>query len=199
MKRIILIVTLLTTCSTLEAQTISPEERTKSLNLLLNSQYRLNRVISDLSEEQVHFRPADNRWSIYENIEHLVKAENLVLSIIDQCLQISGEGQQRDMADDEFIELLSTRGEKRFTAPEKLQPVIRNEATFSETMVAFNAVRSRSLSFIDTSQQDLRHHFSKSPIGNLDAYQWTLQIAAHTLRHLEQIEEIIKSDGFPSK
>jgi hypothetical protein len=65
---------------------------------------------------------------------------------------------------------------------------------------AFRSNRDRTIEFVSTTQQDLRSHFSPHPAaGMLDCYQWTLLLAAHTDRHVQQMREVMADPGFPKK
>jgi hypothetical protein len=125
-----------------------------------------------------------------------LKSEKLVFKIIINSLENESVVQHSDFTDDEFVKMLSTRGDKRFNAPEKLHPMAGG-AKFKTILKELEEVRNNSISFVQSTNAQLRQHFSKSPIGNLDTYQWTLQISAHMLRHIEQIEEILASENFP--
>lgn len=178
-------------------QTISEEERTKSIKLLQGSLDKLTELTENLNEEQLNFRPADNRWSIIDNINHLIKVEGVVWSIIENTLKEPGDGQKSDISDDDFIRKMSTR-EKSFNAPAKLQPSEDDFTDYRSAMAEFKKVRKRTIDFVKKNDEDLRGHFSPNPVfGNLDTYQWTLHPSTHCYRHIEQIEEIIADSNFP--
>ncbi|MBK9929498.1 MAG: hypothetical protein IPP04_06445 [Saprospiraceae bacterium] len=51
--------------------------------------------------------------------------------------------------------------------------------------------RNKTIEIVKHTSADLRAHFTRHPsFGNLDAYQWTLNVSAHYNRHVEQILEI---------
>lgn len=188
---------LLTTLSS--GQAITKEERKKSLDLLIESQAKLSRITKGLTEEQLSFKPADDRWSIKNNVDHLVNVENRVWDIVNKSLKVSGEGQKSEISDEEFIRRLSTR-EVNFKAPKILQPMDEKYATFGDALKAFAESRARTIDFMKSTQENLRGHFSQNPVyGNLDAYQWTLHVSAHAYRHIEQVEEILAHSNFPKK
>ena len=198
MKRALITIGVLFLTGHLVAQTITEEERMRSLSLLISSSKKLRELTANLSDEQLKFKPAENRWSIQDNTDHLVSSEKLVWNLIAQSLEIQSADQNSDFTDDEFVQMLSTRGDRKFNAPEKLRPSGNEAIPFKELIKDFDVGRMRTIEFIGTTNQDLRSHFQRSPIGALDTYQWTLQIGAHTLRHIEQIEEIKANKNFPS-
>jgi len=69
------------------------------------------------------------------------------------------------------------------------------------TSKAFNARRDALIALANkTPESELRSHVSgPSPMGDLDGYQWMLFMAAHTRRHIAQIEEVKADPCFPKK
>ena len=58
-------------------------------------------------------------------------------------------------------------------------------------LAQLSTVKSRlGISTADTTQDDLRVHIMSGPTGEMDAYQILLVIAAHTGRHVQQINEV---------
>jgi hypothetical protein len=52
--------------------------------------------------------------------------------------------------------------------------------------------------FAEETQADLRSHFFLHIVfGELDCYQWLVAMGQHTLRHVAQIEEVMRDPGFP--
>ena len=68
----------------------------------------------------------------------------------------------------------------------------------------FRRTRAATIAYVRTTQDDLRGHFSQSPMAGFpdmhfsDAYhQWLLRLSAHTERHLMQVHEVRRSAGYP--
>ena len=172
-------------------------EREKSIALLVQSLEKLQNLTNGLSEEQLNFQPAAGRWSIKNNVEHLVKVEELVWDIMQKSLDSTEDGLQSDITDEELLAKLINR-EKKYTAPEVLQPVGIEYASFKEAIRDFKWKRYRTIGFVKSTTVDLRKHFAKNPVfGQMDTYQWTLHVAAHCLRHIEQIEEVLSDQHYP--
>jgi crotonobetainyl-CoA:carnitine CoA-transferase CaiB-like acyl-CoA transferase len=67
-------------------------------------------------------------------------------------------------------------------------------------VAAFQAARDRNLETMRTTKEALREHFRKHPaLGDIDAYQWYLLVAAHAERHVNQMLEVKASEAFPRK
>ena len=71
--------------------------------------------------------------------------------------------------------------------------------TKAEVIEQFRRARAASVEALRNAGDDLRSRFAPHPVaGNLDGYQWFLTIAAHTERHLAQIEEIKSHPDYPA-
>jgi uncharacterized damage-inducible protein DinB len=177
---------------------MTPAEREFALQSLAESRERLLRIADGLTREQLHFRPAPDRWSVAECLEHIVTVEARLLDRIQTTLEKAPDPARRSAFEGRDNALLAhTVGrEVRLQAPEILVPTGR----FSDEQLLpeFEAARRRSQEFAASTQADLRGRVFKHPaFGDLDLYQWLLMIAAHCDRHRTQSEEVIASEGFP--
>lgn len=201
MKKLFILLTFTMLWSIAVAQpTISKEERKISIQYLENTMLRLKKLTKELSEAQLNYKSAPDRWSIRDNIEHLINVEGVVWEIIHKTLQSESVANGKsDITDEAISAKLAIRSETtpRFKAPESLQPSGKYK-DFQETFAAFVNEREKTIQFVKKTKEDLRHHFSSNPVlGNLDTYQWTLFISAHTVRHTLQVEEILADVNFP--
>ena len=58
-------------------------------------------------------------------------------------------------------------------------------------MQRFLALRERTIQFVRDNKDDLRRRIATHPImGTVNCHEMLLSIAVHTLRHVQQIEEI---------
>ncbi|MGA7856113.1 MAG: DinB family protein [Candidatus Acidiferrales bacterium] len=177
---------------------MTPAERELALQNLADSRERLLRMAHGLSREQLHFRPAPDRWSVAECLEHIVTVEARLLERIQTTLEKGPDSSRRSAFDgkDAVMVTGTIARELRFQAPEILVPTGR--VPDEQLLPDFEAARQKSRDFAASTQADLRSHFFKHPaLGDLDLYQWLLMIAAHCDRHRAQIEEVIASEGFP--
>jgi hypothetical protein len=98
---------------------------------------------------------------------------------------------------DGVIPLAITNRSQKFTAPPQIQPNGRWRSA-KELISEFDKEREKTVSYVKTTDVDLRAHFGENPLfGMIDGYQWIIFLNAHTNRHLLQIEEIKKDAGFP--
>lgn len=199
MKRFMLAALLAALSLTSVAQSVSDADRKKMLDMLNQSMAKLKVLTGTLSETQVNFKPAEGRWSIKNNVDHLVIVEKKIWDIFTKALKEPGNGQESSISDEAFISMMSTR-EKNFKAPDYLQPSDSNYPDFDAALKDFTEKRNRTIFFASTTKEDLRGHFAKMGTAtNLDACQWVMYAAAHCYRHIEQVEEIIAHKNFPDK
>ncbi len=175
------------------------KERDVVIEHLAHSRERLVLAVDGLSAAQRNFRPAENRWSISDCIEHLTLVENRVLGGIQTALQSAPDPSQRAETlgkDQVILEKVPAR-ERRVTGPPDVMPNGRWQ-DFDELLRQFEATRERSVRFSAVTQADLRSHFFPHPIlGLFDCYQWLLFLGAHCERHVRQMEEVKADPAFP--
>jgi uncharacterized damage-inducible protein DinB len=177
---------------------ITAPEREAVLQHLADSRQRLLGTFLGLSREQLHYRPAPERWTVAENLEHLTFVEQRVLDLIRKSLsegptpskKSAFEGKEKQLVEDIAGRIT------RFQAPQYIQPSGRWPD--DQLLKEFETARQQTREFAGTTDRDLRKHFYAHPVfGDLDLYQWLLLIAAHCDRHRAQAEEVMASPGFP--
>lgn len=177
---------------------MTPAERERAISYLTQTRDNLLRATSGLSPAQLQFKPAADRWSAAECLEHIITVENRVLEGIANALLQPADQSKRsafDGRDDELLQIVTDRGNRR-QAPEAAQPSGRWPA--QQLVPEFRAARGRSYDCANRLGADARQHFfSHRALGDLDCYQWLLLIAAHGDRHRAQIEEVLATPGFP--
>jgi DinB superfamily len=156
---------------------------------------RLTSSVEGLGEGQEHFRPAPERWSIADILEHLALAEASSVKLFDRLLQkAEAEGCTRAEGDPFAPVSLAEqaapfRGQK-FQAPDQLRPTGRvpladSLASLGDSLERIRALRPR-LERADCAEQRFPH----PAFGPLNLYQWLLFTAAHEERHLSQINAL---------
>lgn len=175
---------------------ISQAERDFAIKQLDQSRGRLLRLAEGLSPDQLLYRPDPGRWSIAENVEHVVVVERRLLGAIDKLLQEPPDlSKQSALSDAEVIWRVSNVVSP-VKAPERALPTMRWPA---ETVLQeFETLRQQTQDFVSAVAGDLRHHFINHFVfGDLDCYQWFLMMGAHCNRHCAQSEAVKLSRGFP--
>jgi hypothetical protein len=179
---------------------VEATERELVVQQLAESGERLVLTVEGLSEEQRSFRPAQDRWSIADCVEHITLVETFVLGKIQQVLQSPPEPERKaEVRGKEQIVLEKVPArEERLKGPAAFMPQGR-WPDFEELVRQFEATRERSVRFSAVTQADLRNHFLPHPtLGLLDSYQWLLLISAHCERHVRQMEEVKADPAFPA-
>jgi hypothetical protein len=152
-----------------------------------------------LSDAQLKFKPAPDRWSVAEVLEHIALSEDLLFENTSKNVMSAPAGKaDRDYkgADKTVLTAITDRTHK-FKAPDPLVPTGRWSP--EETLDHFLKSRARTMEFLK-STPDLRDHVVDSPLGQpLDAYQWLLFTSAHSERHTKQILEVKADPNFPKQ
>src|SRR5581483_425170 len=61
----------------------------------------------------------------------------------------------------------------------------------------FTARRAKTIEYVKTTGDDLRVHVVDGPAGKMDAYQFLILLASHSVRHTEQIKEVEANANYP--
>jgi uncharacterized damage-inducible protein DinB len=188
---------LLLLCTVAFGQTLTHADREKAAQYLQQTRDGVVEATKGLSEAQMKFKPAPDRWSAAETLEHITLAEDfLLLNAKDKIMKAPAGTADRDTAkiDAMVLAMVPDRTQKR-QAPGPLVPTGR--WTPAETLDHFLKSRAQTVEFLE-STPDLREHVADSPLGQpMDAYEWLLFIAAHSQRHTKQILEVKSDPNFP--
>lgn len=180
------------------AETLTAEDRAKGLAYLEKTRAGVIGATKGLSEAQLNFKVAPEKWSVAQVLEHIASAEDMLMGLTQsQAMQgpARPEGEEVKAIDELILTAIPDRTQKR-SAPEPLIPTNRF-GTPEETRKHFEESRAKTIAFLkDTA--GLRDHAIDSPLGKkLDPYQWMLFIAAHSDRHTKQILEVKADPNFP--
>jgi hypothetical protein len=177
---------------------MTPAERERALAYLAETRENLHRSTKGLSATQLQFKPAPDRWSVAECLEHIAIVEGFILSAINNTLQQPPGSFKSAMSDDVLDERLKKATERatRVKAPANLEPTGRRP--HDQLHREFDATRKRTADFVSSTNAPLRQSGFPHPIlGNLDCYQWVLLIGGHGERHRAQAEEVMADANFP--
>jgi uncharacterized damage-inducible protein DinB len=177
---------------------MTPADRERAVSYLCQTRDNLLRATAGLSPAQMQFKPAPDRWSVAECLEHLITVENRCLDGISNALEQPADAAKRsafDGRDDELLQVVTDRTNRR-QAPEMALPSSRWSC--DQLVREFEVARKRSIDLAARTDCDPRaHFFAHRALGDLDCYQWMLLIAAHGDRHRAQIEEVLAAPDFP--
>jgi hypothetical protein len=178
---------------------VDANQRQVVLDGLAASEVRLLALLDGLTAAQWSFREAAGRWSIAENVEHLIVFEEFIRGQVARALEGPAETEKMAgaAAKEGLVLGLAESRTTRLNAREALRPQGRWSDP-SEMVAALRRTRARTIAFAQETQADLRaHFFPHIAFGDLDCCQWLLVVGQHSLRHALQIEEIKASAGYP--
>jgi hypothetical protein len=180
-------------------QGLTTADRERGTKYLAQTREGIVAATKGLSEAQMKFKPAPDRWSVAETLEHIALAEDFLFqNVIDKIMKSPAGLADRDTAkaDAMVLAMIPDRSHKA-QAPPPLVPTGR--WTPAETLDHFLKSRAQTIAFLE-STSDLREHVADSPLGQpLDAYEWLLFVSAHGERHTKQILEVKADPNFPKK
>ncbi len=159
-----------------------------------------------LSEPQLKWKQAPERWSVLEITEHLALIEPFMFGLaskrmmaIPQKPELEARSPDQMAAEDKKMFDGYLDRSTKAQAPEPAKPTGRF-ATGAEAYAAFDKARAATIDFVKTTDGDLRSHGMPLFAGVMtDAYQLIVMIAAHSERHLLQLQEVKSDAGFPKQ
>ncbi len=199
MKRLFLLASAIMMLSFLVVDPISKKERSYASKLLKETEKAVKGQIKGLSEAQLKFKPAPDRWSIEECVKHIAASEEMFWQMMEGTVKSPANPEKRGeigMTDDQLIQKIEDRSTKVKTN-EKLMPENLKYKDTDEAFESFKKDRDKLVEYVKDTKDELRNHVATTPVGMLDSYQLILFTAAHTNRHTQQIIEIKADPGFP--
>ncbi|WP_377348761.1 DinB family protein [Pontibacillus salicampi] len=144
--------------------------------------------VDSISDETATRKPAEDRWSVLELLEHLYLMEKLVNNQIMHTLE---HGYEKD-TEEKPIHLTTNRTSK-VDAPERVRP----QGQFTSIEQAKDALehsREETLFLIHNKGVELLQSraFPHPSFGEMNLEQWIEFIGWHELRHLEQMQEVVE-------
>ena len=180
---------------------ISSKERKLSASLMKDTKTDLVKSVKGLSETQLNYRQAADRWSVKDCVYHLAVTEKALWQLLEMTMKAPANPEKRSeikVTDEQFIKMLEDRSTKRTTS-EMLEPKNAPFKSLDEALTEFKNLRTEHIKYIKTTTEDLRNHVAQMPFGWIDCYQLTLMVGAHTNRHTQQLNEVKADPGFPKQ
>jgi uncharacterized damage-inducible protein DinB len=183
-----------------EDPNMTAEDRAKVVKLLKDSHKQTLDLMEGLSEEQLKFKPAPEKWSVLEVAEHICLAEGLLFGAVEKALaeKQNPEWETKTRGKTEFLERVMVSRDRKATAPESIVP--SGKLTRDEVIAKLKESRAKSLKFAEETKLPLKAHTLDHPFpvfNTLNAYQWLIYIPLHNIRHNKQIEEVKADPNFP--
>lgn len=179
------------------AQEVTQAEKDHALQYLETTKKNVLEATKGLSDAQWNFKPAPERWSVAQVMEHIAAAEDFIRALVKEKVMVAPAGEAgRDVkkTDEAVLAKVPDRTNK-VQAPEPLVPTNRFGSPEGSSK-HFVESRAATEDFLKTTA-GLRDHVLDSPLGKLDGYEFVLFIAAHSERHTKQINEVKADPNFP--
>jgi uncharacterized damage-inducible protein DinB len=189
----------MTTSAADKQSELKAQEREFAIKFLTQTESGVFSSIKNLSEVQLNFKPAADKWSVEDCVKHIAASEKNLWDMVETSLKQPANPEKREgikFTDEQLVSAVEDRSHKSKTFA-ALEPVNSPYKTTAEALAAFKENRDKLIAFVKSTQDDLRNHVSVLPIGTYDAYQFILLISAHSNRHTQQIEEVKADAGFP--
>jgi len=181
------------------AQDASQVDKEHALQYLESTKKVVLDATKGLSHAQWNFKPARDRWSVAEVMEHLAAAEDMLRGVTQEQIMKSPavavrSAEEIKKADESVLTMVPDRSHKA-QAPEPLRPTNRfgSPAAAQKHFVESRASTEEYL----RNATGLREHLGDSPLGKLDGYEFVLFTAAHSERHTKQMLEVKADPNFP--
>lgn len=181
---------------------ITTEERAKVIKLLKDTQAETLEALEKLSDAQLKFKAAPEKWSVLDTAEHIMLAESLLFGATQRAVatQPNPDWETKTKGKTELLlKVLPDRSGKA-SAPESIVP--SGKLSREEIIAKYKEARAKTLKFAEETQLPLKSYTLNHPFpifGTLNAYQWLIYVPLHNVRHNLQIAEVRADANFPKK
>ncbi|HYK46163.1 MAG TPA: DinB family protein [Parafilimonas sp.] len=178
---------------------ISEQERKNAIDLLQKTEQGVIDAVAGLSDAQLNFKAAPDRWSVLECVKHIAITEKDLWHLTDSTIQASANPDKRSAikaSDEQLVQMVESREKKVKTFP-PFEPQNTPYKSLDEALSSFKTDREKLIDYVKSTNDDLRNHVVTLAPGSFDCYQMILFIAAHSNRHTQQIDEVKADPNFP--
>ena len=185
---------------TINDSTLSKKERKFGTGLLKDTRYDDINATKGLSDAQLNFKAAPDKWSVKECLYHIAAAEKLLWTMFEGTMKGPANPEKRSeikVTDEQVVQMVEDRS-KKAQAPEPMQPKNTGFNSLGEAINDFKKSRGEHIKYLKNSTEDLRNHVFQMPFGYIDGYQFLLFMAAHSNRHTQHMNEVKANAGFPA-
>jgi hypothetical protein len=186
---------------TIDDNSISKAERKYATGLMKETYKDAVKSVKFLSEVQLNFKTAPDKWSVKECIYHIAGAEKLLWTMFEGAMKTPANPEKRaeiKVTDEQLVQMIKDRS-KKAQAPEPIVPKNTGYTSLESALEDFKTHRTDHIRHMKSSTEDMRNHVVQLPFGWIDCYQLSLMIAAHSNRHTQQINEVKADPAFPKQ
>jgi hypothetical protein len=184
---------------TLRPTSMSGKERKFAVGLMKDTKSDVLKTVKGLSDAQLNFRAAPDKWSVKECAYHIAIAEKNIWKMLDDEMKNPANPEKRTeikVTDEQVVTMLEDRSHKVKTT-ESFEPKNTPYQSIDDAMNSFKETRAAHIKYIKNTTEDLRNHVLQTPLGWIDCYQVCLFMAGHTNRHTQQMNEVKADPNFP--
>ena len=177
------------------------KERKSAVNLMKDTKAEVIKSVKGLSEAQLNFRTAPDKWSVKECMYHIAISEKNLWGMMEGAMKAPANPEKRSeikTTDEQLIKMMEDRSFKVKTM-EPFEPKNTPYKSLDEAVEAFKTMRNDHIKYMRSTTEDMRNHVVQMPFGSLDCYQLCLMMASHSNRHMQQINEVKADPNFPKQ
>jgi hypothetical protein len=178
---------------------LSKKERKFAAEHMKSTKAELQDAIKGLSAAQLDYKISADKWSVKECVYHIAISEKNLWAMLETSMKAGPTPEKKKdlkVTDEQVVKMIEDRTTKVKTiAP--FEPQNTPYKNLNEALNDFKTTRTAHIKYIKATSEDLRNHFVQMPFGLLDCYQLCLLISSHTNRHMQQLNEVKASVGFP--
>jgi PHP family Zn ribbon phosphoesterase len=186
---------------TLKNTAISKQERKSAISLMKDTKTDALKSVKGLSEAQLNFKAAPDKWSVKECMYHIAISEKNLWDMMEATMKAPANPEKRSeikVTDDQLIKMMEDRSFKVKTVA-AFEPVNTPYKSLDEAVDAFKSRRTDHIKYMKSTTEDMRNHVAQMPFGWIDCYQLCLMVASHSNRHTQQINEVKADPAFPKQ
>ena len=183
---------------------LTDDERQQLLELLNESAEMYLGLVAGVSDEQWSFKPAPDRWSVGECAEHIMRSNEALFSSAKSALAKAADPDwfEKTKGKSKLLMLVMPNrnpgGAGGASAPQEIRPT--GEFSRRAIIERFQALHEEVRAFVRDTEAPLKEHLENHmfPIFDpLNAYDWTIYVPLHTIRHSKQMIEVMETEGYP--
>lgn len=171
---------------------LSVEQRAFLLDLLERGRRELEELVAKTPDELWAKKPAPDKWSVAEVVEHLSLVEPMLFGMAQQALAQPADPNWARVAGqlttEQQLGFLANRTQK-FQAPEPAQP--KGSLSRAEALSRFAGARQVTTEYVRRTSDAVDEHVAALPMGQMTVHQLLTMIGGHNLRHNAQIAEVL--------
>jgi len=178
---------------------LSKKERKFAAEHMKSTKTELQDAIKGLSAAQLTYKVSADRWSVQDCVYHIAITEKTLWAMLETSMKAGPTPEKKKdlkLTDEQVIQMTEDRTHKVKTFS-LLEPQNTPYKSLDEALNDFKATRTAHIKYIKATSEDLRNHFVQMRFGLLDCYQLCLLISSHTDRHVQQLNEVKATAGFP--